>query len=307
MSTIILNEPFRAVFYAPYYVADARGAFARQGLEVRLETAGDPNLAAVNLLNGSADVAWSGPMRPMLERSRDPSSPLRAFCAVVMRDPFLVVGRGPRPGFRIRDLATVRLGVTSEVPTPWWCLQDDIRRAGLRPEALDLVHGRSMAENAEAVLAGEIDAALVFEPFAGQMEARGGAVWHAAASRGPTAYSALYATRARIAERREAMRGMVRAMAETLVWVSAAAPGAIAEAVAPRFPELAPALLIRATERYKSLGLWSDTPVLPPEALDRLAAAMISSGAMSGHPDLDACVDRGLVEEALDGTASDGS
>jgi hypothetical protein len=34
---------------------------------------------------------------------------------------------------------------------------------------------------------------------------------------------------------------------------------------------------------------------------------MISSGAMSGHPGHDACVDRGLVEEALDGTAGDGS
>jgi NitT/TauT family transport system substrate-binding protein len=307
MSAIILNEPFRAVFYAPYYVADARGAFARQGVEVRLETAGDPNLAASNLLNGSADVAWSGPMRPMLERSRDPASPLRTFCAVVMRDPFLIVGRGPRPGFRIQDLATVRLGVTSEVPTPWWCLQDDIRRAGFRPEALDLVQGRSMAENAEAVLAGEIDAALVFEPFAGLMEERGGAVWYAAASRGPTAYSALYATEARIAERREAMRGMVRAMAETLAWVSTAEPEAIAEAVAPRFPELPADLLIRAMERYKALGLWSDTPVLPPEALDRLAAAMISSGAMARHPGFDACVDRALVDEALDRAAGAGS
>lgn len=299
MSAIILNEPFRAVFYAPYYVAEARGAFARQGLEVRLETAGDPDRAAANLLDGSADVAWSGPMRPMLERSRDPASPLRAFCAVVMRDPFLIVGREPRPGFRIQDLAGVRLGVVSEVPTPWWCLQDDIRRAGLEPEALDLVRGRGMAENAEAVLAGEIDAALVFEPFAGVVEGRGGAVWHAAASRGPTAYSALYATEARMAERRGEMRAMVRAVAETLAWVAAAAPEAIAEAVAPRFPDLSAPVLTRAMERYKALGLWSGTPVLPPEALDRLAAAMVSAGAMGRHPGYDACVDRAIVEEAL--------
>lgn len=303
MSAIILNEPFRAVFYAPYYVADGRGAFARQGLEVRLETAGNPSLAADNLLDGSVDVAWSGPMRPMLERSRDPASPLRSFCAVVMRDPFLIVGRGPRPGFRIADLASLRLGVTSEVPTPWWCLQDDIRRAGLRLEALDLVHGCSMAENAEAVLAGKIDAALVFEPFASRMEAAGGAVWHAAASRGPTAYSALYATEVRIAERREAMRGMVRAMAEALAWVSAATPDDIAEAVAPRFPELLPELLTAAMRRYKSLGLWSDTPVLPAVALDRLAEAMISSGAMTHHPGFEACVDQALVAEALEGRA----
>ena len=98
------------------------------------------------------------------------------------------------------------------------------------------------------------------------------------------------------------MRGMVRAMAKTLAWVSAVAPEAIAEAVAPRFPDLEPGVLIRAMDRYKALGLWSDTPVLPPEALERLATAMISSGAMARHPGYDACVDRALVREALDRT-----
>ncbi|MCR0983759.1 ABC transporter substrate-binding protein [Roseomonas populi] len=299
MSPIILNEPFRAVFYAPYYVAEARGAFARQGLALRIETAGDPNAAAGNLLSGRADVAWSGPMRPMLERSRDPASPLRTFCAVVMRDPFLLVGRGERPGFRIEDLATLRIGVTAEVPTPWWCLQDDIRRAGLRPEALDLVQGRSMAENAEAVLDGEIDVALLFEPFASRMEARGGAVWYAAANRGPTAYSALYAAAPRIEERRDAMLGMVRALAEALDWVEGAAPEAIAEAIAPRFADLDPSILLGSVRRYKGLGLWSTTPVLPREALDRLAGAMISSGAMTHHPGYESCIDHALVRDAL--------
>jgi len=299
MTEIVLNEPFRAVFYAPYYVAEARGAFAAEGLDVRIETAGDPNAAAGNLIAGTADVAWSGPMRPMLERSRDPASPLMSFCAVVMRDPFLLVGGAPRPDFRIADLKGLRLGVTSEVPTPWWCLQDDIRRAGLRPEEIRLVTGRTMAENAEAVIAGDIDVALLFEPFASRIEARGGAVWYAAASRGPTAYSALYATAARIADRRDAMTAMVRALAATLDWVASAPAEAIAEAVAPRFPELEPALLLSAIRRYKALGLWSDTPVLPPGALDRLAEAMISSGAMTHHPGYDACVEAGLVREAL--------
>ena len=299
MIPIILSEPFRAVFYAPYYVAEARGAFARQGLDLRMRMAGSPNLAAEMLLDGTADVAWSGPMRPMLEASRDPASPLRTFGAVVMRDPFLIVGRQPRSGFALADLATLSLGVTSEVPTPWWCLQDDIRRAGLDPAVLDLRLGHGMAENAAAVMEGELDAALLFEPFASQMELAGGAVWYASASRGLTAYSALYATAASIAGRRPAMLALVRALAETLEWVRDASPEAIAAAIGSCFPELEPAVLMRGLARYKALGLWSATPVLPEEALDRLAAAMISAGAMTHHPGAGACVDAELVEEAL--------
>ncbi|MFC7539025.1 hypothetical protein ACFQU2_05565 [Siccirubricoccus deserti] len=54
---------------------------------MRLVDAGGTDAAAAKLLAGEADLAWSGPMRPMLMRSRDPSCTLRSFCAVVMRDP----------------------------------------------------------------------------------------------------------------------------------------------------------------------------------------------------------------------------
>lgn len=300
MQQLILGEPFRAVFYAPYYVAEALDAFGRHGLEVQTVTAGSADLAAQNLLDGATDVAWSGPMRPMLERSRNPDSPLRSFCGVVIRDPFLLVGREHRPNFRLADLAGLRLGVTSEVPTPWWCLQHDLRRDGIELEAIDLVTGRSMQENADGVLRGEIDVALLFEPFASEVEAFGGSVWYAAAGRGPTAYSALYATARRIAERREAMVGIVCAMIEALDWVAEAGAPEIARVVVSRFPHVSPEVLLSSITRYKSLGLWSATPVLPPDALDRLADAMISAGVMERHPGYAACIDADLVREALD-------
>ena len=53
----------------------------------------------------------------------------------------------------------------SEVPTPWWTLQHDIRLAGLDPTALRRVTDRGMAENLAAVADGTLDVAQVFEPF----------------------------------------------------------------------------------------------------------------------------------------------
>jgi NitT/TauT family transport system substrate-binding protein len=124
-------------------------------------------------------------------------------------------------------------------------------------------------------------------------------VWYAAAERGPTSYSAFYATRARIAERRAEFQAMIRAVAETQIWITRADPAEIAAAVAPRFPDVPPARLQRALARYQSLGIWAETPRFPPAALDRLAQAMISSGAMTHHPGFAACVDAELEEAAL--------
>jgi NitT/TauT family transport system substrate-binding protein len=266
---------------------------------VRFETAGTPDAAARRLLAGEADLAWSGPMRPMLMRSQDPACPLRSFCAVVMRDPFLLVGKAPRPGFSLADLRGLSLGLVAEVPTPVWCLDDDLQRLGMEPAALDRRRGPSMAETAEAVTAGTLDVGQVFEPFACRVEDAGGAVWHAQAGRGPTAYTAFYATEAMLAARREEFRAMTRAMAEALAWIRGAAPEAVAEAIAPRFPEVPPEHRLRAVRRYQALGIWPADPRFPRAAFDRLGEAMVSAGVMPAVPPFEACVDAAVVEEAL--------
>lgn len=296
---IVLLEPFRALFYAPFYVAAARGAFAAEGLAVRFETAGSPDAAASRLLAGDADLAWSGPMRPMLLRAQDPACPLRSFGAAVMRDPFLLCGPAARPGFALADLAGLRLGLVSEVPTPVWCLDDDLRRLGMDPAGLDRHRGPTMAENAAAVAAGGLDVAQLFEPFACRVEDAGGAVWHAQASRGPTAYTAYYTTEAVLGAKREAMRGMVRALARALGWIAAAAPEAIADTIAPHFPETPADHVRRAMARYQALGLWPADPRFPRAAFDRLGEAMVSGGVIDRIPPFEACVDLALEAEAL--------
>jgi NitT/TauT family transport system substrate-binding protein len=296
---IILAEPFRAVFYAPFYVAEARGLFTAAGVEVHRVTAGDPAKAAESLLSGAADIAWSGPMRPMMLRDRDPSCPLRSFGAVVMKDPFLLVGRGPRPGFSLKDLPALRFGSVSEVPTPWWCLQDDLRQAGIEPQALNRVSGRSMAENIAAVLDGGLDVAQVFEPHAALAEGRGGAVWHRAADRGPSAYTAFYATEARIAERGAEFEAMIRAMAASLAWIAQAPPAEIAATIAPLFPDVPPGALSAALARYQGLALWPPTPHFPAGAFEQLRGAMTTAGILTGAPSFEACVDEAIVTRAL--------
>ncbi len=299
MTPITLLEPFRAIFYAPFYLAEARGLFAAEGLALEMVTAGSTDLACQKLLAGEADLAWSGPMRPMLLRSQDPSCTLRSFCAVVMKDPFLLVGRAPRPGFTLGDLPSLKLGQVSEVPTPVWCLHDDLRRLGLDPTTLPGRRGPAMADNAAAVLAGELDVVQCFEPYAAQLEAEGGSVWHAQASRGPTAYTAFYSTEALIAAKRPALMGMVRAMAASLKLMNEWPAERIADAIAARFPDVPLAQRVRAISRYQGLGLWPATPHFPRAAQQRLGEAMVSCGAMTHIPAYEACVDDSLVDDAL--------
>lgn len=299
MHPITLQEPFRALFYAPFYAALARGAYAAEGVEVQLLSGAVPSLAKDVVLSGEADLAWGGPMRLLLAHDKDPACPLRLFGAVVMGDPFLILGRAARPGFKLTDLAPLTFGTVSEVPTPWWTLQDDIHRAGLDPDSIRRVTDAGMDANAAALLDGSIDCAQLFEPYATRLEDAGCAVWYAQASRGPTSYTAFYARTDVIAARRPEFEAMVRGLATTLAWFADASDEECAREIAMFFPDMVPSLLARCIGRYRSLGIWTETPRFPPEALARLEAAMLSAGAISRTPGFSGLVAEEVTEAAL--------
>ncbi|WP_149538778.1 ABC transporter substrate-binding protein [Siccirubricoccus phaeus] len=299
MPAITLQEPFRGVFYAPFYAALARGDYAAEGVEVVLRSGTIPANAKDAVLAGAADLAWGGPMRILLAHEADPASPLRNFGAVVMRDPFCLLGRTPRPDFHLSEMAKLTLGSVSEVPTPWWTLQEDIRQAGLDPTTVKRVTDQGMAANLEALAAGRLDVAQLFEPFVTLAEDRGCHVWYAAASRGVTGYTTFTTTTALLRSKRAEFKAMIRGLARTLAWVAANPPEALAACIAGYFPDLPQPLLARCLARYKALGTWTQDPFYPEDAFTRLEHAMFTAGAITRKPGFARTADNQIVAEAL--------
>src|SRR6516165_3533174 len=181
---VTLQENLRGLLYTPYYAALSLDAYRQEGVAVELGTSPAPAQATVGLFAGTVDVAWGGPMRVMHMYEARSDSDLVCFGEAVTRDPFLLVGRDPRPDFVFGDLYGKRVATVSEVPTPWLCLQEDLRRAGLDPEALPRVGDRTMAENMAALRRGDLDVVQLFEPFAEELISTGdGHLWYAASAR----------------------------------------------------------------------------------------------------------------------------
>ena len=297
---ITLVENFRAVFYAPFYAAFALRAYEQEGLEVGLKTASHATDPSRFVVSREGDVSWSGPLRLMATLDQDPASDAVAFCEVVGRDPFMLVGREPNPSFRLGDLSRLKLATVSEVPTPWLCLRHDLRLAGIDESKLDRIGDATMAENATALRAGRVDVIQVFEPFAAQLEADGaGHVWRAAAARGPTAYTTFNTTRAFLARQPETALRMCRAMYRTQKWIATHDGPALAEAVSSYFPQLPQAVLGQALERYRGLGIWNRDPLLQRKGLEWLRDAAIAGGRIRNRFRFEDCADMRYAEQAI--------
>jgi NitT/TauT family transport system substrate-binding protein len=296
---LVVQESLRGLFYAPYYAALALGAYEQEGVEVRFVSAPSPGRAPDSLFDGAVDVAWGGPMRVNHMYETRPDCDLVCFAEAVTRDPFMLVGRTPQPDFRLQSLASARIGSVSEVPTPWLCLQEDLRRAGLDPATIDRVAERSMPDNMTALRGGALDVVQLFQPFAEELIASGaGHLWYAAADRGPCSYTSFYARRSTIAAKRDEMVKLVRALYRTQKWLHLQTPDALAEIVTPYFPNAPRPLLVAALRRYYELGIWGRDPILPRAGYDRLVAGLVSGGFVRGTP-FTIAVDNSLAEEAI--------
>jgi len=300
---LTIIENFRAVFYAPFYAAFALQAYEAEGLEVQRVTSTTPAETAQALRDGRGDVAWGGPIRLLLANNQQPDSDLVIVCEVVRRDPFFLVGHDPRPAWQLADLLHVRLATVSEVPTPWLCLQHDLRLAGLDPAHVRGIPGHSMPENLAALHAGDIEVMQAFQPFVEQaIETGVGHIWYAAATRGLTAYTSFYTTRHYMAREPENLLRMTRAMYRTQQWIATHSAAELAACVASYFPDLPRPTLTAALERYRTLRVWNRTPMLRPEGLAWLDAACRSGGYTQHSVPYEQCVDMRFATQVIQET-----
>jgi NitT/TauT family transport system substrate-binding protein len=291
---IRLMENFRAIFYAPYYAIHALGFYADEGVDVELVSSDAPGDAITHLADGRIDLTWGGPMRVMTAHDRDDQSPLVCFGEVVSRDPFFLIGN--YEGFRLSDVTHLRFAAVSEVPTPWMCLQQDLREAGIDPAGIARIRDRTMPENYTALRGKTIDVMQAFEPFASQAEMdRAGTILYTASSRGPTVYTSFIATRSNVAAHRDEFSAVTRALARMQIWLYAHSGKELAEVVASFFPNVPRELLGCSLQRYFDAGLWARDPAMSKQGFERLGLSFLSGGSLSRSPVFEKCVDLTLT------------
>jgi len=298
---LTLIETFRALFYAPFYAAEELGAWRAEGLEVNMIRPATSAETIRMLLAGGAQVSWGGPMRLMIALDKDPAADSVAFCEVVGRDPFALVGRTPNPGFQMRDLIGKRVAVVSEVPTPWICLQRDLTLAGIDPKTITLAPERTMDENAAALRAGELDVIQVFHPLTRLLvDAGAGHLWCRASDRGLACYTTLNTTRSFIRNQPDTVLRITRAIYRTQKWVATHPMGELADLVGGKYlPDVPREVLVACFEEYRATGVWSTNPIIQRAGLEWKRDAMRSADAIGSAPPYEAYVDLQFIERIM--------
>ena len=105
-----------------------------------------------------------------------------------------------------------------------------------------------------------------------------GHILHRFAVRGDVAFTTFYTTRAFMDANTDVCQTLVKGIGQALDRMYAMPIADLAAKVSPYFPDLDVKVLAAAIDGYRAAGLWARKTSLPPTAVVRLKAALLSGG-----------------------------
>ena len=305
---LTIVEPFHSLFYAPQFVALHGGHFAAEGFDVTIRTADSRLTTTGALLDGTAEISMGGLMRSFDLADRDRGR-LVHFAEVNSRNGFFLLSRTPRPDFTWRDLVGRAVISFAEAPTPWQCMLTVLRREGIDPGRVTIVRDLPVAEAVAAFRAGRADFLEQGQPTVERLLQEQAA--HLVASMGdatgPVPFSSFMTTPERIAGEADMLRRFTRALYAAQRWMAASSGAAIADLIAPSFPDIEPDIRRRAVDRYARQGTWARDPIVRRPGFDYLHQILLDGGFIKRRHRYEDLVDTRIATEVVkDGPVTPG-
>ena len=116
---------------------------------------------------------------------------------------------------------------------------------------------------------------------------------------GHIAYSSFTATQRFLDSRTELVHRFTRGFYNAQKWLAANDANAVADTVAPFFPEVAPSAILGAIERYKQQGIWATAPLLREDGYNTLQDILVEAGLARSRQPYERIVRTDFAESAM--------
>lgn len=266
---------------APLYMAQQKGLFAAQGLNVTIKPLASSNLSIPGLADGSVDIVAGGNYVTFFEAQANKKADIRVIAEGALASPGLnQVVAGPRSGIvDPRQLAGRTISVNTPAPNiQTLTLNRVLQSRGIDPATVKYVT-MPFPQAVKALGEGKLDAAWLVEPFTTQAEQTVGALPLIDPTSGPTEAFPLdgYFTTGRFAEQYPAtVRAFRRALSQ------AAEMAADDQQVAETLPSYTPI----SAGNAGILTLPEFPSSLEPPRMQRVADLMTHAGMIGGRLDV---------------------
>lgn len=299
LQKVRIAEVTRSIFYAPQYVAIAKGFFEEEGLDIELTTTpgGDKTMTA--LLSDGADVALVGSETSIYVYAQGSNDPVINFAQLTQTDGTFLVAREKVDNFSWEQLKGSTFLGQRKGGMPQMVGEFVLKKHGIDPhEDLNLIQNIDFANIASAFSSGTGDYVQLFEPVASIFEKEG--TGHIVASFGTESghvpYTTFMAKQSFMEENSETIEKFTRAVYKAQQWVQTHSAKETAEAIQSFFEDTDLELIETVVDRYKSQGSFATDPILDEEEWNNLQDIMGEAGELPQQVDHSTLVNTEVAE-----------
>ena len=299
---IQLNEVTRSVFYAPQYVAIAKGYMAEEGLEIELTTGQGADAVMTAVLSGQSDIGFAGPEASIYVYNEGKEDYCEVFAQVTQKDGSFLVARDATDNFSWEDLKGKTIIPGRKGGVPYMTFEYVLKQHGLTP-GKDVILDDSIQFSlmAGAFTAGTADYVTLFEPTATSTEEAGAGYIVASVGEeaGEIPYTAYFAKKSYIKENSDTIEKFTRAIYKGQKYVEEHSMEEVAELIKDFFPDTDVKLLAKVLQSYKDIDAWKTDPTMKEEAFNKLQEVMTEAGELEKKAPYNKIVNNSYAEKVM--------
>lgn len=302
VDTVRLCEVTHSIFYAPQYVAIAKGFFEEENIDIELSNGGGADKVMSAVLSNSVDIGLAGPEASVYVYNSGKEDYTEVFAQLTACDGSFLVGREPKENFDWSELKGTHILPGRKGGVPYMAFRYAMEKNGLSPDSdANLDNTIQFDMMTGAFLGGTGDYVTMFEPVASsvQMEGKGYIVASVGAEAGYMPYTAYFTKKSFIEQNSDLIQRFTNAVAKGQQWVTEHSSEEIAECVKSFFADTDVALLTNAVQSYKDIEAFAETPVMTEEGFDRLQDVIQKAGELDKKAPFDKLINNTFAQKAM--------
>ena len=311
LQKITVGEVAHSIFYAPSYAAMSLGYFEEEGLEVDLVNLQGADKVMTAMISDEIQIGLAGPEANVYTALQNLEDRVVIFAQLTQRDGSFLVGREPIENFSLEMLGELeraeiiggRAGGAPEM-TLEYVLKTNGLDIGVDDESkpVNVRTDIQFAAMGGSFLSGEGDFVTLFEPTATQFEKEGkGYILTAIGAHcGNIPFTAYSAAQSYIDANPDVIQRFTNAVYKGQQYVATHSAEEIAPLVQPYFEDISLEDMVIVVQRYKDIEAWDITPVLEPEALEKLMDVMTLAGQLEERAAYSDIVTTEFAEKAIE-------
>ena len=302
LEKVRIAEVTRSIFYAPQYVALAKGFFKDEGLDVTLTTTPGGDKTMTTLLSGGADIALVGSETSIYVYAQGSNDPVINFAQLTQTDGTFLVARNKIDNFSWDMLKGKTFLGQRKGGMPQMVGEFVLKKHGIDPHKdLNLIQNVDYANIANAFASGTGEFVQLFEPTASIFEKQGKGYIVASFGKesGHVPYTTFMAKQSYLKENSDTVDKFTRAIYKAQQWVQTHSAEEIAKTVTAYFPDTDLDIMTTVVERYKNQGSFATDPILDEEEWNNLQTIMKEAGELPKEVDHKTLVNTEFAEKVI--------